>query len=78
MRFQRAFLILLLVTLVALPVVAQVTTADLVGRVLDPKGLAVPGAKVTVSNPATGFVREAVTADTGDFAVTLLPPPTVN
>jgi hypothetical protein len=60
----------------AYPAAAQVTTADVVGRVTDPKGLAVAGAKVTVSSPSTGLLREAVSADTGDFAVTLIPPGT--
>ena len=73
MRLQRAFVFLLLATAIALPVAAQVTTADLVGRILDPKGLAVPGAKVTVLNSDTGFKRETLTVDSGDFAVTLLP-----
>jgi len=62
--------------MVALPVAAQVTTADLIGRVTDPKGLGVPGAKITVTNKDTGLTREAVTGDTGDFAVTVLPPGT--
>lgn len=35
---------------VALPVWSQVNTADLLGRVTDPKGLAVAGAKVTAAN----------------------------
>jgi hypothetical protein len=69
---------LLLVVLLAavMPVAAQVTTADLVGKVSDPKGLAVLGAKVTVLNKDTGLQREAQTSDSGDFAITLLPPGT--
>jgi len=59
--------------LLAVPLLAQVNTADLVGRVLDPKALAVVGAKVTVTNTATGYTRETVTGDTGDFAVVQLP-----
>src|SRR5712692_1611863 len=59
--------------LFAIPAPAQVTTADIVGRVLDPKGLAVAGARVTVQNTETGLKREALTGDTGDYAVTLLP-----
>src|SRR5437879_7636549 len=73
MRLQRAFVFLLLATAIALPVAAQVTTADLVGRVLDPKGLAVPGAKVTVLNSEPGLERENLAGDSGDVAVPLLP-----
>jgi len=38
---------------------SQVNTADLLGHVLDPQGLAVVGAKVTVENLATGAARTA-------------------
>jgi hypothetical protein len=62
--------------LTARPAAAQVTTADVVGHVSDPKGLAVPAAKVTVSSMSTGFVRGTSTSDAGDFAVTLIPPGT--
>jgi hypothetical protein len=53
---------------------AQVTTVDVNGTVMDPKGLGVPGAKITISNGETGFSRETTTGNGGDFAVTLLPP----
>src|SRR5713226_7677832 len=76
MRIKIACLAFLLAELIAAPAVAQVTTADVNGRVLDPKGLAVLGAKVTISNPDTGFSRETTTNDSGEFAVTLLPPGT--
>ena len=52
---------------------AQVTTADVVGRVTDASGGALPGATVTVTNPATGDTRAQVTGDTGDYTFTLLP-----
>src|ERR1700682_3211128 len=59
-----------------LPAVAQVTTADLAGHVTDPKGLAIVGAKVTVLNTDTGFLREVTTNDSGDFIVYQIPPGT--
>src|SRR5712691_561507 len=74
MRLWRGVFYIVVVTLFVLPVLSQVNTGDIVGRVLDPNGLAVPGAKVTVTNKDTGLTREAATGDTGDFAVTLLPP----
>ena len=58
---------------VALPVVAQVTTADLTGRVVDPKGLAVSGAKISVVDRDTGAKRETNSGDNGEFSVVLLP-----
>ena len=54
-------------------VTAQVTTADLVGRVLDGSGGALPGATVTATNTATGAVRTSVTNETGDYSFSLLP-----
>ncbi|MGB0034959.1 MAG: carboxypeptidase regulatory-like domain-containing protein, partial [Candidatus Acidiferrales bacterium] len=67
-------LLALAIGMAAIPAAAQVTTADINGHVSDPKGLAVPGAKVTVSSKDTGFLRDAATADTGDFAINLIPP----
>lgn len=46
------------------------------GRVLDPDGLALPGATVVVTNPATGFTREVVTAETGGYSIPALEPGT--
>ena len=45
--------------LLAVPVHAQVTTADLVGRVTDTSGGVLPGATVTVTNDGTRDVRVA-------------------
>jgi hypothetical protein len=57
-----------------LPLAAQITTAELSGRVLDPKGLAVPGARVRVENLATGLSRQTVTDAEGNYAFLGLPP----
>ncbi len=48
------------------------------GRVLDPDGLALPGATVVITNAGTGFTRESVTADTGAYSVPNLEPGTYN
>ena len=53
---------------------AQVNTVDLSGQVLDPQGLAVPGAKVAVRNLATGATRSAETDQTGRYRIVGLPP----
>src|ERR1700745_3549801 len=74
--FIAFFALAAVIVFAAFPATAQVTTADVVGHVSDPKGLAVPAAKVTVSSASTGFVRGTSTSDTGDFAVTLIPPGT--
>jgi hypothetical protein len=55
---------------------AQSGTAGLRGTVTDAQGLRLPGVSVTLTNPATGLSREAVTDDTGDFTFVSLPPGT--
>jgi carboxypeptidase family protein/TonB-dependent receptor-like protein len=59
-----------------LPSAAQETTSDVGGHVSDPKGLAVAGAKVTVSNTNTGLLRAVETTETGDFSINKIPPGT--
>jgi outer membrane receptor protein involved in Fe transport len=53
---------------------AQINTATLSGTVTDPQGLGVNGAKVTVTNVATGSERSAETDDTGHYTLVGLPP----
>jgi hypothetical protein len=55
---------LLFPTLVA----AQGATGRIIGRVSDPSGAVLAGAKVTLTNQATGVSREAQTNDSGDYS----------
>jgi hypothetical protein len=59
--------------ILVVPVQAQITTADLVGRVTDTSGGVLPGATVTLTNEGTGDVRVATTGDGGDYVFNLLP-----
>jgi len=52
---------------------AQTTRGAIVGTIHDQQGGAIPGARVTVTNPATGLTRTAATADNGSFRVPELP-----
>lgn len=52
---------------------AQVTTADVVGKVTDTNGSAMPGAKVVIENKGTGDVRTIQTDESGDYVFSLLP-----
>lgn len=52
----------------------QLGAGAISGVVIDPSGSAVPGAKVIVKDPGTGFARETVTGDDGQFLVSVLPP----
>src|SRR5436853_2444061 len=55
---------------------AQGTTGTINGRIVDPQGLAVPGATVTVTGPQGA--RTTVTDSTGRFTVPFLIPGTYN
>ena len=57
----------------ASPALAQVTTADLVGRVSDTSGGVLPGATVTLEHDATHDVRTIVTGTSGDYIFSFLP-----
>src|SRR5712671_2337964 len=59
---------------VAMPAAAaaQVTTADIVGRVVDASGGVLPGVTVTLENVGTHDVRTTATNGSGDYVFTLL------
>src|SRR5262245_43898554 len=74
-RFVRTItLSALAVLLFASAAIAQVTTATITGRVVDPQGAVVPGAKVTVTHRGTGAERSVVTNSDGEYTITTLPP----
>src|SRR5262249_44851017 len=52
--------------------VAQVTTADVLGRVTDSSGAVLPGVMVAIENLGTGATRSVVSSDTGDYVFNLL------
>lgn len=61
-------LVLMLLAFVALPATyAQVLYGSLTGKVTDPKGATVPGAKVEARNVATGATREKTTDESGGY-----------
>jgi hypothetical protein len=53
---------------------AQVNTVNVSGTVLDPQGLAVKGAHLTLSNLATGAQRAATSDDNGHYQIIGVPP----
>jgi len=54
----------------------QSATTSLHGTVYDPKGAVVPGASLTLSNPATGFTRTTKSDGQGGYQFRELPPAT--
>ena len=59
---------------VAVPVSAQMTTGTILGRVADPSGAVVPGARLTLLNTATNGTRALTVRESGDFTFAQLPP----
>jgi Carboxypeptidase regulatory-like domain/TonB dependent receptor len=53
---------------------SQATTGEVNGRVTDAQGGVLPGATVTLTNPANGYTRAVVTGPEGYFVAPLLPP----
>ena len=74
MRTKYLALLLFGLTLLSAPVAAQETTGQITGRIVDPQGLGIPGAIVTVSGPQ-GIKTSASGVD-GRFTVPFLTPGT--
>src|SRR5438045_4969232 len=73
MRTRIAALVSVLLLLAALVAPAQDATGRVAGVVTDPTGAVVAGAKVTVTNVATGVSRETTTDADGSYQVLQLP-----
>jgi hypothetical protein len=72
--FIRLLLICTFSLLNAGSMLGQNTTGSITGRLTDPTGAVIAGAKVTVRNLGTGEVRTLNTDASGDFTATLLLP----
>src|SRR5205814_5310121 len=75
-KFLRfCFTSLLILAICALTTLAQsqASTGQIIGTVKNPNGELVPGATVTVTNPATGLSRTLTTNDQGEFSAVNLP-----
>ncbi len=70
-RFTKALCVCLLAF--AAPALAQQTSGNITGRVTDDQGAAVPGATVTATSTATGFVRTDVSDAEGIYRLNALP-----
>src|SRR6266571_4109066 len=64
------------IVLIALPtclVFAQTSTATILGVVKDTTGALIPGVSITIKHTETGQTRTAISSETGDYNVPLLP-----
>lgn len=73
-RFLAAFLVALAVGFTGTVSAQSTTSGDVSGTLLDPTGAAVPNAKVTVTNVATGEVKTTTSGASGTYRVSLLVP----
>jgi hypothetical protein len=69
----RAILVLVCASFFAVSTSAQFK-ASIQGTVTDPQGSAVSGAKVTLTNQATGVTRDTVASDQGFYRINEVPP----
>ena len=72
--WARVGLLVTVCALLAPGVVLAQQQGSISGKVVDPDGLALPGATVTVKEQNTGFTRTAVTASNGAYTVPNLDP----
>ncbi len=75
---KKLVLLCLFTLILATALVGQQTTASINGTITDASGAVLPGAEVTVTNPATGLTRSSVTGSAGDYNIPLLPPGNYN
>src|SRR5947209_368597 len=74
MCMKRAMGMVLLIIVSCTFAAAQSFRGTIVGSVRDSGGAVIPGVEVTVTNTGTKAGRSVVTAETGEYAVALLPP----
>jgi hypothetical protein len=70
--FPRRVLLALIVSLAWCSLSAQVNTATVTGKVTDPSGAAVVGARVTMRQTATGIMRSVTSDAQGQYVFTFL------
>jgi hypothetical protein len=70
----RGLFCLAALTLLAVPVLAQRTTGEIIGRVTDASGAVLPGVTVTLRGAGVAGAPTAVTSDTGLYRFPVLPP----
>ncbi len=72
-RLRGILISISLFCLMCVLVTAQVTTADIVGRVTDQSGAVLPNSKISVENLNTHDIRSVQANSAGDFVFSLLP-----
>src|SRR6266699_500160 len=69
----KLFAAVLLVVCFGGPAYSQLSSGAILGTVTDSSGAVIPGVAITVTNTGTHLVRDAVTNDSGNYRLDLLP-----
>ena len=75
-RWNAVCVVVIFVLLFSALLSAQVASGRILGRVADPTGAVLSGAKITLLNEATGISRDALTNDSGDYSFVSVVPGT--
>ena len=78
MRIMRLVIFAFAAFVLAVYSYGQTTNGLITGAVTDSTGASLPGVSVTVTNPATGVVRNSTTNESGIYVVPQLAPGTYN
>lgn len=70
---MRKSILILLFALAAAPLLCLAQEASIVGTVTDTSGAVIPGAQVTIRNPAKGVTRRLITNSAGAYVTASLP-----
>jgi hypothetical protein len=70
----KKLILIALICVLSVPAVAQVSTAELSGTILDATGAAVANAKVTATNVATNLAHDTVSDGSGNYILSFLQP----
>ena len=69
----RAFFAVVVIGCLGIPAAGQFNTGEIAGRVTDATGAVVPGVAVAATHAETGFQRERLTDQSGNFFLPSLP-----
>ncbi|MFB3779589.1 MAG: TonB-dependent receptor domain-containing protein [Bryobacteraceae bacterium] len=69
----KSFAMVLCLCLCGIALYAQGTSGNITGQVLDPSGLAIPGAQVVATNTATNVATKTISTETGNYNIMVYP-----
>ena len=74
MPSRRPYLLAIIIITISTLALSQTATTSIRGTVSDPKGAVIPGATVTIVNPATGVKRNTTSGPDGAYQILQITP----